>query len=201
MFDLPAVQAAIRARGSTAGCCTTSAGCNVLARRVVGARPSRSCRGGGSTSSPRPASRGSSSTRIEPASLDQLPGTTKTVYRRWQELEAGVGALVDGAKRVAMEYSPRNGNPYIGRVDAGTIELVRSFGVEVVAVGRPDPAVRGDLGRRPGGDALRGREASPTSAYDVAWAFIAERDHGDGGRRPRLRRPGADHGPLRGRTA
>ena len=40
-----------------------------------------------------------------------------------------------GAKRVAMEYCPRNANPYIGRVDAGTIELVQSFGVEVVPSG------------------------------------------------------------------
>ena len=29
-------------------------------------------------------------------------------------------------KKMAMEYSPRNANPYISRVDAGTIELVRS---------------------------------------------------------------------------
>jgi len=72
---------------------------------------------------------------IEPGSLDHLPGTKKTIYRRWQELEAGVGQLVGGAKRVAMEYSSRNANPYIGRVDAGTVELVKSFGCEVVASG------------------------------------------------------------------
>ncbi len=34
-----------------------------------------------------------------------------------------------------MEYTPRNGNPYISRVDAGTIELVKSCGVEVVSSG------------------------------------------------------------------
>ena len=38
-------------------------------------------------------------------------------------------------KTVAMEYSPHNGIPYIARVDAGTVELVRSFGVEVVSSG------------------------------------------------------------------
>ena len=72
---------------------------------------------------------------IEPGSLDHLPGKNKAIYRRWQELEKGIEVLVSGAKRVAMEYSPRNANPYIGRVDAGTIELVRSFGCDVVASG------------------------------------------------------------------
>src|SRR4029453_3340924 len=62
---------------------------------------------------------------IEPASLDALPGTQKTIYRRWQELESGVGKLLSGVKHIAMEYSPRNGNPYVGPIDAGTIELVR----------------------------------------------------------------------------
>ena len=32
-----------------------------------------------------------------------------------------------------MQYSPMNTIPYISRVDAGTIELIRSFGVEVVS--------------------------------------------------------------------
>jgi Xaa-Pro aminopeptidase len=72
---------------------------------------------------------------IEPAALDHLPGTDKSVYRRWQDLETGVGELVLGAKTVAMEYSPRNANPYIGRVDAGTIELVRSYHVDIASSG------------------------------------------------------------------
>ena len=40
---------------------------------------------------------------------------------------------MNGAKKVAMQYSPLNAIPYISRVDAGTIELIRSFGVEVVS--------------------------------------------------------------------
>jgi Xaa-Pro dipeptidase len=72
--------------------------------------------------------------RIESAALDHLPGD-KTVYLKWQELEAGVAQLVGDAKRVAMEYSPRNANPYVSRVDAGTIELVRSGGCEIVSSG------------------------------------------------------------------
>jgi Xaa-Pro aminopeptidase len=63
-----------------------------------------------------------------------VPGAA-TAYLRWQELESGVQALVAGAKRIAMEYVPRNANPYVSRVDAGTIELVRSFGVDIVSSG------------------------------------------------------------------
>ena len=57
------------------------------------------------------------------------------MYLRWQELEAGVGELVAG--RSAWRWSTRPGTPipYIGRVDAGTIEVVRAFGVEVVSSG------------------------------------------------------------------
>lgn len=72
--------------------------------------------------------------RIEPHVLDHLPGEAD-VYLTWQELEKGVGGLVQGTSRLAMEYSPRAANPYVSRVDAGTIELVQSFGVQVVSSG------------------------------------------------------------------
>ena len=72
--------------------------------------------------------------RIENDVLDHLPGE-KIIYLRWQELEAAVQKMVTGHSSVAMEYSPRNGNPYISRVDAGTVELVRSFGCNVVSSG------------------------------------------------------------------
>ena len=55
------------------------------------------------------------------------------------------------------------------KVDAGTIEVVRSLGVEIGVVRRPDPAVRGHMGRRPVADAPAAAEASTTSAYDLAW--------------------------------
>jgi Xaa-Pro aminopeptidase len=54
---------------------------------------------------------------------------------RWQEFEAGVQSLVHGCRRVAMEYAPRGGNPYVSRVDAGTVELVHSCGPEIVSSG------------------------------------------------------------------
>src|SRR5258707_1091622 len=73
---------------------------------------------------------------IEQFKLDSLPGK-KLIFRGWQELQTRLReALGAGAKqskhRIAMQYSPMNDIPYISRVDAGTIELVRSFGVEPV---------------------------------------------------------------------
>ena len=68
---------------------------------------------------------------IEPDTLDTLPGD-KQIYLPWQQLHKVLSEALSGAKRVAMQYSPLNTIPYISRVDAGTIELVRSFGVEVV---------------------------------------------------------------------
>ena len=69
---------------------------------------------------------------IEPAMLDALPGP-KTIYLSWKSLEEGLAGILRGAKRVAMQYSPRNAVPYVSRVDGGTVELVRSLGVEVVS--------------------------------------------------------------------
>ena len=71
---------------------------------------------------------------IERHNLDHLPGT-KGVYAGRQQLETELAKLLAGTKRVAMEYSPRCAIPYVSRVDAGTIELVQSFGVEVVSSG------------------------------------------------------------------
>jgi Xaa-Pro aminopeptidase len=72
--------------------------------------------------------------KIERHNLDRLPGA-KTAYAGRAQLEAGLRSLVAGAPRIAMEYSPLGAIPYVSRVDAGTIELVRSMGVEVVSSG------------------------------------------------------------------
>ena len=57
-------------------------------------------------------------------------------YAGREQLEAGLKKLrVRRLNRVAMEYSPGCAIPYIARVDAGTIELIRQFGVEVVSSG------------------------------------------------------------------
>lgn len=178
MFDLNAVQRALRQLNVDAWLLYDFRGMNVLARRITGLD------GGAMLSrrwfylvpvhgEPRKLVH-----RIEPHALDHLPGTAQQ-YLRWQELEAGVQSLVTGLKRVAMEYVPRNANPYVSRVDAGTIELVRSFGPEIV----------------PSGDLIQWFEACwddaqwamhleaarhTRSAYDVAFKFIAERTRNGG---------------------
>ena len=69
---------------------------------------------------------------IETGALDSLPGD-KRVYLPWQQLHQHLRETLGSAKKIAMQYSPLNTVPYISRVDAGTIELVRSFGIEVVS--------------------------------------------------------------------
>jgi Xaa-Pro aminopeptidase len=69
--------------------------------------------------------------RIEPHTLDELPGES-LFYVSWEEQHAHLARALTGVRRIAMQYSPMNAIPYISRVDAGTIELIRSFGVEIV---------------------------------------------------------------------
>jgi Xaa-Pro dipeptidase len=71
---------------------------------------------------------------IEKNSLAHLPGTTER-YAGRDQLEAGLRRLLTGVRRVAMEYSPGCAIPYVSRVDAGTIELVRQSGVDVISSG------------------------------------------------------------------
>ena len=53
-------------------------------------------------------------------------------YVSWGDWREGLRTMLGGAQRVAMEVSPGAAIPYIGRVDAGTVDLVRSLGVEVL---------------------------------------------------------------------
>ncbi len=70
--------------------------------------------------------------RIESHHLDSLPGK-KLEYSAWQELWQNLEAMLKPYHRVVMQYSPNNQIPYISLVDAGMLELVRSFGKEIVS--------------------------------------------------------------------
>jgi Xaa-Pro aminopeptidase len=59
----------------------------------------------------------------------------RVLYRSWRELETALKSLLRGRKRVAMAYSPRAAVPVRGRLDAGTVDLVRAQGVVVVPDG------------------------------------------------------------------
>ena len=57
---------------------------------------------------------------------------TKLVYSGWRELEKNLKDVVNG-KTVAMEYSPGDAVPYLDRVPAGVLEMVRNSGATVVS--------------------------------------------------------------------
>ncbi len=69
---------------------------------------------------------------VEKGKLDALPGT-KQVYLPWEQLHASLKKILGSPKKIAMQYSPKNNLPPIALVDAGTVELVRSFGHKVVS--------------------------------------------------------------------
>jgi Xaa-Pro aminopeptidase len=132
---------------------------------------------------------------IEKHNLDALPGA-KSAYAGRAQLESGLQTLLSGTRRVAMEYSPYGAIPYVSRVDAGTIELVRRHGVDVVSSGdlvQQFEAQWGDEGiasHRAAADKLyrikdrafetvasRVRDAVPTTEYDIQqlmWRWFAE---------------------------
>jgi Xaa-Pro aminopeptidase len=65
----------------------------------------------------------------------EVPGK-RARYASWESLLAALRALVGALpprRRLAMEYFPKGAIPTLSRVDAGTLELVRDEGVEVVS--------------------------------------------------------------------
>ena len=70
--------------------------------------------------------------QIEAGMLNALPGE-KSQYSGWSAQVDGIRKLTSGAKRIAMQYSANCAIPYVAMVDAGTIELVRSLGLEIVS--------------------------------------------------------------------
>ncbi|MFL5340460.1 MAG: M24 family metallopeptidase [Gemmataceae bacterium] len=173
MFDLNAVQAALRQQNLDAWLLYDFRGLNVLARRVLGMSPDQMLSRRWFYLVPAYGEPRKLVHRIEPASLDAFPGT-KNIYLRWQELEAGVAALLVDCRRVAMEYVARNANPYVSRVDAGTIELVRAQGVDIVSSGDLIQEFEATWDDEQWQTHLEAAKHT-RSAYDVAFAFIVDR--------------------------
>lgn len=69
--------------------------------------------------------------RIEQQPWRTWPGERR-VYGSWQELERELREMLAG-KRVAMEYGPEDAIPYLDRVPAGVVEMVRAAGAEIVS--------------------------------------------------------------------
>jgi Xaa-Pro aminopeptidase len=70
--------------------------------------------------------------KIEAGHLDKLPGS-KRVYSGWQELFEQIKSFLADYKTIAMQYSPNNLVFTVSLVDAGTVELVRGLGKNVVS--------------------------------------------------------------------
>ncbi len=134
-LDIPAIQQALKAEGLDGWLLYDFHGSNPIAARLAGTSES-----------------GKMTTRrwfylvpatgepkglvhaIERKTLDALPGQ-KTVYAGREQLAAELTRLLTGMKTIAMEYSRECAIPYISRIDAGTIELIRTRGVEVQSSG------------------------------------------------------------------
>lgn len=178
MFDLVTVQKALREFGFDAWLLYDFRGNNILARRILqipdaAIASRRYCYIIPAQGTPQKIVH-----RIESGMLDHLPGET-SVYLTWQELESAVGSAVSGCVRVAMEYSARNANPYIARVDAGTVELVQSFGCKVDSSGDLISLFEATLSDAQLTAHLAASDVTNT-AFDRAWKFIAAgiRDQG-----------------------
>jgi Xaa-Pro aminopeptidase len=70
--------------------------------------------------------------RVEPRHLESLPGK-QLHYGPWPEMHQKLKDMLAPYKRVAMQYSPNNNIMYVSLVDGGTLELLRSFGTEIVS--------------------------------------------------------------------
>lgn len=134
-LDVPAVQAALRASRLDGWLLYDFHGSNPVSRRVAGLATT-----GHMTTRrwfylvPAEGEPRALVHKIEKRTLAHLPGRT-VEYAGRVELEAGLRQLLAGCGTVAMEYSPRAAIPYVSRVDAGTIELVRDCGAAVVSSG------------------------------------------------------------------
>jgi Xaa-Pro dipeptidase len=172
MFDLAAVQAALREFAIDGWLLYDFRGTNILACRVLGIDDDAAGSRRWFYVIPANGEPHKLVHQIEDSALDHLPGE-KTIYLRWQDLEAGVARLVKGLGTVAMEYSPRGGNPYVGKVDAGTIELVREQGATVVSSG--DLISRFEATWDDEQWAMHQQAgAHNDAAFDLAWRTIAE---------------------------
>jgi Xaa-Pro dipeptidase len=179
MFDLSAIQSALKDFGFDGWLLYDFRGSNVLARRILGLDD----RHVGSRRFfywvPVAGTPCKLVHRIEDSALDGLPGE-KTIFLSWQELEAGVERCVRGSGVVAMEYSPKNGNPYVSKVDAGVVELVRSFGCEVQSSGDIVQLFEATLTDQQIASHFEAARHT-NSAFDLVWKFIADEVRAKGG--------------------
>jgi Xaa-Pro aminopeptidase len=131
MTDIPAIQSLLAAAGLDGWLLFDFRGMNPIATRIAGLPPEPMTTRRWAYYIPVQGEPQWLVHAIELAPFRGQPVQPRT-YVRWQELQAELRAMLGDARRVAMEYSPHGAIPYIGRVDAGTLEMIRGLGVEVV---------------------------------------------------------------------
>ena len=172
MFDLSEIRSALEQFGFDAWLLTDFRGNNPLAQRVLelDQRPGLSRRWYyliPANGEPRKLQH-----RIEPHALGHLPGTVAT-YLAWEQLEEELRNLVGGVRKVAMEYAPGLSNPYLSRIDGGTVDFLREAGLDVQSSGNLIQLFEATWDDAQWKMHLEA-EQHTTSAYDRAWRFIAE---------------------------
>lgn len=176
-MDITAVQTAIREQGVDGWLLYDFRGSNMLALRIVGHADEPQSRRVAAfipaTGEPRVLVHA-----IEKGAWSNVPGTRR-VYLKWEEFREGVAWLVGDAGKIAMEYAPMGDNPYISRIDAGTVELVRSCGPEIVSSG--DLVQHFEATWDESQWELH-QEASKYNqeAFEIAWQFIADKLNQEG---------------------
>jgi Xaa-Pro dipeptidase len=133
VIDVAAARAALAERDIDAWLLYDFRGQNVIARVLAGIPPERMTSRRWFWLLPQAGEPVAFVSALEPSALSG-PGR-RVVYRGWRDLEAGLRDALTGLRSVAMEVSPLAAVPYVARVDWGTVELVRSFGVDVVSSG------------------------------------------------------------------
>ncbi len=132
MLDLNGIQASLRDHQLDAWLLYDFHGINPIARRVIGLGDDRFATRRWFGLIPASGEPVWLHHAIEAHLFAHLPGK-RVPFVAYRELQDGLRELLRGARRVAMEYVPGGAIPYVSRVDAGTLEMVRETGVQVVS--------------------------------------------------------------------
>ncbi|QDU79162.1 Aminopeptidase [Polystyrenella longa] len=170
MFDLQQIQQALADQNVSGWLLYDFRGSNVLARRVLGLSEKEVSSRRFFYFIPQTGEPIKLVHRIESGVLDHLPGDKK-VYLAWQELEQHLEAILSNVDQVAMEYAPLASNPYVARVDAGTIELIRRYVLDVISSGDLIQMFEASWSEEEWQLHLEA-EKHTTAAFDLAWDFI-----------------------------
>ncbi len=104
---------------------------------------------------------------------------TKEIYSSWQSLESALAKQISG-KRVAMEYSAGDAVPYLDRIPAGVLEMVRAAGANVVSSDELVTRFYAGWTAEHIASHVRAAEVIATIARD-AFALAGKRARGEGG--------------------